>query len=197
MLRTMLIILTVAATLSAQDFVGANSCKMCHKSTAKGNQFGAWEGTPHAKALETLKGDEALAIAKEKGLKVPPLEAAECLACHTTGHGTESGYQVLAEDFIANPENTKAVKKNNGLAAVTCESCHGAGSKYKSMKVMKAIFAGETDAADVGLTIAPDEEACKGCHNEKSPTYKAFDFKESLSKISHPYPDEIKATRGH
>jgi hypothetical protein len=43
-----------------------------------------------------------------------------------------------------------------------------------------------------GLIVWADEAAieasCKTCHNEKSPTYKAFDFKTMYSKIKHNVP---------
>jgi hypothetical protein len=37
--------------------------------------------------------------------------------------------------------------------------------------------------------IAPTEETCTGCHNEKSPTFEAFDFAEASEIIAHPYPE--------
>jgi hypothetical protein len=53
---------------------------------------------------------------------------------------------------------------------------------------MKAIFAGEVDPASVGL-LAVTEESCTGCHNEKSPGFKGFNFEEMSAKIAHPYPE--------
>jgi hypothetical protein len=35
-----------------------------------------------------------------------------------------------------------------------------------------------------GLVI-PTEATCKGCHNEKSPHFKGFDFKTMSEKIKH------------
>jgi hypothetical protein len=34
---------------------------------------------------------------------------------------------------------------------------------------------GETEPASVGLMI-PIEKSCRGCHNEKSPTFAGFDY---------------------
>lgn len=168
-------------------YVGTNNCKMCHKKAAKGDQYGLWKKTAHANALETLKSDTAVAIAKEKGISGPPSEAPECLTCHTVGYGSDTGYKVLSADFIADPENSRAVKKNDSMAAVGCESCHGAGKDYKSKKTMVGITDGSIDGASKGL-IMPNEAVCITCHNEKSPFYKEFNFEERVKEISHPYP---------
>lgn len=177
------------------SYMGISNCKMCHKKAEKGNQFGIWSERNHARAFETLKGEEAVKIAKEQGLEVPPHEAGECLVCHTTGWGKAGGYEVLSAEFIASPENARAVKKNDSKANVGCENCHGAGSGYKSKKTMEGIFSGEINPATVGL-INPNKEVCLTCHNEKSMTFKEeFDFNAMAAKIAHPYPEEFKATK--
>ena len=66
-----------------------------------------------------------------------------------------------------------------------CESCHGAGSEYKSMKVMK-----DREASVAAGLVIPTEETCTGCHNDKSPTFKGFDFAEYSAKIAHPNPEK-------
>ncbi len=192
MLKRILVFLAVISLAMAQsfDYVGTDGCKMCHKSAKKGDQYGKWMSGPHATAFETLKSEESAKIAAEKGITGPAYEAAECLVCHATGFG-DGGYEVMAAEFWAEVTDkgkpTKAVKRMTGLQPVSCESCHGAGSKYKSMKTMKAITAGEIDGATVGL-IEPLEAVCVTCHNEKSPTYKPFDFSVRVKEIAHPYP---------
>ena len=113
-----------------------------------------------------------------------------CLLCHTTGFN-DGGYEVKDEAFWSpNPEDreaTKSVKQMADLQSVGCEACHGPGSVYKSMSKMKAIYAGELDGSTVGLKVA-NEETCKTCHNEKSPTFKSFSFAEWFAKIAHPMP---------
>ncbi len=198
---TILLVFSCSILIAQQaefSYVGAKSCglgKICHKNDEKGNQFGKWSEGVHARAFETLKGEEALKMAKEQGLEAAPHEAGECLTCHATGLGKAGGYEVLSADFIANPENAKAVKKNNSKANVGCESCHGPGSKYKSKKTMEGIFSGAIDPATVGL-IKPDKAVCITCHNEKSPTFKEFDFDARVPDIAHAYPEEFKATKG-
>ena len=76
-------------------YVGASKCKTCHKKELIGNQYGAWEKSGHAKAFETLKGEKAIAVAKEKGIAGPPSEAAECLKCHATAAGLGAGDVLL------------------------------------------------------------------------------------------------------
>ena len=166
--------LVLAAGAEAQEkkaehkYIGVKKCSMCHKTEAKGNQFGQWQASKHAKAFATLASDKALAIAKEKGLAKPPQESPECLKCHVTGHGK------AAELFDA------AFVKADG---VQCESCHGPGSDYQNMKVMKDRAA----SVAAGLVI-PDEKTCTVCHNAESPSFAGFDYKKQLALIAHPNP---------
>jgi hypothetical protein len=191
MTRILAVILVFSlAMLWAGDYsyMGVDNCKMCHKKAEKGNQFGVWNESPHATAFETLQGEEAAKVAAEAGVEGLPAEATECLSCHVTGWGKEKGYEVLGADFIENPDNARAVKKNNSKANVGCESCHGPGSGYKSKSTMEGIWNEEIEAASVGLWT-PTAEVCKTCHNEKSPTYKEFDFDKMVAQIAHPYPE--------
>ena len=156
----------------AHKYIGATKCSVCHKAEAKGNQYGAWMKSAHAKAFETLASEKALAIGKEKGI-AKPQESDACLKCHVTGHGKAAA---LFEPTF---------KKEEG---VSCESCHGAGSDYKAMNVMKDLAA----AKAAGLVI-PDEKTCTACHNTESPTFKPpFDFKAMAAKVAHPNPAKVK-----
>lgn len=191
MRRVLAVILVFSlATLWAGDYsyMGVDNCKMCHKKVEKGNQFGVWSESKHATAFETLKSEESVKVAAEMGIEGSPTEAEECLTCHVTGWGKAKGYEVLDAEFVANADNARAVKKNNSKANVGCESCHGPGSGYKSKTTMEGIRNGEIEAASVGLW-ASTAEVCKTCHNEKSPTYKEFDFEKKVAEIAHPYPE--------
>jgi len=165
-----LVVLLVPMVLTAQaKYIGVKACAPCHKGEKKGKQMEIWQGSGHANAFKTLATPAAAEIAKKKGLTKPATEAPECLECHA----------------IDAKNVEKAFDMKDG---VQCESCHGAGSGYKSMAVMKdhakAVAAGMTDFKD----DAAIEKACKSCHNEKSPTYKPFKFKEMYAKIAHPTP---------
>jgi hypothetical protein len=151
------------------SYVGLKKCKPCHIK----HQYKVWMDGPHAKAYEELASEQSLEVAKKLGLKEEPQKSADCLSCHVTAYG------------IADSLKT-AVTLEEG---VSCEACHGPGSDYWSMKVMKALTAGEQDPKAVGLW-AQTEEMCVKCHNKQSPTYKPFKFKEAVQAIAHPYPKE-------
>ena len=145
----------VCTTLTAQDFkyIGAAKCKMCHNKPAKGEQYLIWNDGFHANAMKSLNAEEA---------KDP-----KCLKCHSTvGH--------IDASLVA------TIKVEEG---VSCESCHGPGSGYKGISVMKSRELSMTK----GLII-PDEKLCRTCHNEESPDFKGFDYAEYSAKIAHPNP---------
>ncbi len=194
---TMLLWANNGTAVKKFEYVGASKCKMCHKKASKGNQYGKWEESLHAKSLEALKTDKAAEIAKKLGLKTSADQAPECLVCHTTGFG-KGGYEVKDAKFwdqvTDKGKPVKEVKRMTSLQNVGCEACHGPGSKYKSKKIMTAVFKGETAPETVGLNL-PDEQTCLGCHNEKNPTFdkeKGFKYSEMVKKIAHPYPEDIK-----
>ena len=142
-------------SLTAQDYdyIGAAKCKVCHNKPATGAQYKQWLGSKHATAMESLSAEEA---------KDP-----NCIKCHSTvGH--------------VDPDYIVGLKISEG---VSCESCHGAGSGYKSNTVMKS----REKSLEKGLII-PTEQVCKTCHNEESPHFKGFNFEEYVAKIAHPIP---------
>ena len=177
LVATAIMVLATAAVAADPAFTGAGKCKMCHNKAKSGKQYELWSTGPHAGAYATLATDAAKAIATEKGLG-DPQQADECLKCHVTAHGVDAA---------------RLGKKYSIEEGVGCESCHGAGGDYESLKVMKAITSGETDGATVGLVV-PTAETCTACHNEESPTFKGFDYAEYSAKIAHPIPEEHKAT---
>lgn len=145
----------ISSVVNAQGakYVGAAKCKMCHNKADKGEQYNKWAASPHAKAMASLKGDDA---------KNP-----KCLKCHSTAAS-------VGQDLIA------SITVEEG---VSCESCHGPGSLYKVATVMK-----DHNAAMAKGLIMPDEKLCKKCHNEQSPNYKGFNYKEYVAKIAHDDP---------
>jgi len=163
--------LTLAAPVAAQSsatFVGVKGCTLCHKTEKQGNQLAAWEKSQHSKAYVTLTTAAANDIATKQGLGKPAAEAAECLECHTMKGATDP-----------------AAPLKDG---VQCEVCHGAGSAYKTLSVMrdhaKSVAAGMTEYKDK----AAIEAKCRTCHNDRSPSFKGFAFDEAWQKIAHPVP---------
>jgi excinuclease UvrABC ATPase subunit len=167
----LIIALFAGSFLFAQEaeYIGAAKCKMCHNKPETGSQYDKWKAEAHSKAFTNLALPEAKKIATEKGIADPQKDQ-KCLKCHSTA-------------AAAGDQNLTATNEEG----VSCESCHGAGSLYKSMAVMKD----KNQAIAKGLII-PDEKQCKKCHNAESPTFKGFDFATASKKIAHPNP--AKAT---
>lgn len=89
-----------------------------------------------------------------------------CVRCHSTG------------------------KKADGtlIENVECEACHGPGSEYRKMRVMKNL----DKAIQLGL-IVNDEAVCVGCHNEASPTFKGFTYVPGDPDGIHIMPSAAKS----
>lgn len=159
----------IADEAPAPEFIGVDGCKICHKKAADGDQYGKWLETRHAKAFETLGTPEAAKVATDKGLEGSPQQLDECLSCHVTAHG------VAAE---------RLGKKYTVEEGVGCEGCHGPGGVYKKKSIME-----DREQALAAGMIIPTEETCTACHNDKSPTFKGFDFEKMRAKIIHPKPE--------
>jgi hypothetical protein len=161
------------AAKATYTYKGVKNCKMCHSNPKTGSQYGVWEKTPHANAYASLATDEAKAKAKELGID-DPQKSDKCLKCHVTA------YPVMKD--LANEKITLE-------EGVSCESCHGPGSGYSSIKVMKATYEGTMKPESVGLNAKPDEKTCLHCHvPEGNPFYKEFKFADFYKKIAHPIP---------
>ena len=144
------------------SYVGAQKCKTCHRSEKRGKQYILWENSRHSKSYEVLFSDSALEEAKKQKLEKHPSESPKCLKCHA-------------------PLYEKALEfKSEG---VTCEICHGPGSAYKKVKIMK----NREEAEKNGLITYDSAEAiktkCLKCHGAET-----FDFDASWEKIKHPIP---------
>lgn len=163
-----ILVLFAGGTLMAQNFkyIGAAKCKMCHVKPATGEQYNVWLKGPHAGAMKTLATDEAKKIATEMGIADATTDPA-CISCHSTVGGVDA----------------KLVASAKMAEGVSCESCHGPGSMYKGASVMK-----NRDLAMQKGMILPTKEVCIACHNEKSPTYKPFNYDEKVAMIAHPNP---------
>ena len=170
---TFLLIVPVALfAQSKPKYIGAKACMPCHMTPKSGAAYKIWQTSAHAKAFATLATPAALEIAKKKGIADPQKDE-KCMKCHDTAFGVAAAQ--LAPSF----------KPGEGVG---CEVCHGPGSEYKTMQVMKDIDTGKVKGETVGLISKPDEKSCVKCHNAESPTFKAFNFAEMSKKIAHPTP---------
>jgi hypothetical protein len=167
---------TGVANATDHMFVGATKCATCHKTTVQGEQYPKWQESEHAKAFATLATPEAKEVGKKLGVEDPQKDP-KCLSCHVTGHGAAAA--------LLGP-------KYDATEGVGCESCHGAGGDYIKKATMEGITSGTIEPASVGL-IVPDQKTCEGCHNDKSPSFKGFDYEKMKAKIAHALPAERKA----
>jgi hypothetical protein len=160
------VVLVLALVGQQFTYVGAQKCAMCHKSEAQGRQYVIWEGTKHAKSLEALTSPKAAEAAKAMGVD-KPAEDARCLKCHA-------------------PLADKAAELK--AEGVSCETCHGPGSAYRKLNIMKD----KAESAKNGLVLYGSPEAikaqCMTCH--ENPHGIKLDFAAAWDKIKHPVPSK-------
>ena len=159
-----ILILAVPAISQEFAYVGAQKCQICHKSETQGRQYPIWEASKHSQSLEALTSPKAAEVAKTMSVENPAGDPA-CLKCHA-------------------PLSAQAPEIKAG--GVSCEVCHGPGSEYKKLSVMKDKAA----AVKSGLILSVGPEAikaqCLKCH--ESSHCAAFDFATAWEKIKHTVP---------
>ncbi len=124
------------------SYIGSQACQECHQK-----EFSQWSHSSHATAFNTLR-----TIGRE--------HYPECITCHVTGSGYESGYE------IGNTERAH-------LVDVGCETCHGPGKQhvYTPLK--------ENTRGQV------PEKVCMACHTpEHSPGFDAL-VEQVMPEVDH------------
>ncbi|TKI68674.1 hypothetical protein FCU45_09670 [Sulfurimonas crateris] len=130
------------------SYVGNSKCRLCHR-----NFFLGRKNDPHDHAMENLvaSGDD---------------KNSHCLMCHSTGHGTPTGFVDM--------------EKTPRLANVQCEGCHGPGNvhialaKDKSRNEVKKFTGGGFLAGEDNPEIL--RKMCTSCHTERwNRSYHDFD----------------------
>lgn len=165
-------------------YVGVGKCKMCHSNKSKGDTYGKWKESKHAKAWDALASEEARAIAKSKGIS-DPQTSDQCLKCHVTAFG-------VAGDRLD--------KKFDPKLGVQCETCHGPGETHAKSRLADE----DKDDASVHkkaqqeMPLSDPKVLCAKCHNAESPTIekspfwdgakKEFDFEKARKEIEHTNP---------
>ena len=120
------------------------------------------------------KTPHAVAWTKIDSVKATPDQQKICVGCHATG----------------------TTAKGELLKNVECEACHGPGSDYKTLKIMK-----DVKLAMANGLILPDSTTCLGCHDKtKAPKEfhanmpEKFDFAKMKAKGVHALPSTEKTT---
>lgn len=155
-----------AAGLSSQTFtyVGAAKCAICHKTETQGQQYPIWQGSKHSQSPAALSSPQAAEYAKQANVQ-NPVESPDCLKCHAPLY--DKAAELKAE-------------------GVTCEVCHGAGSEYKKLNIMKDVALAKQN----GLVVYDNQDAikkqCLTCHANAHG--KSFDFATAIEKIKHNKP---------
>jgi hypothetical protein len=108
------------------------------------DQFTDWKATSHSRAFELL-------TAKYQN-------NADCVKCHVTGFGEPTGFKSMAT--------------TPSLAGVTCETCHGPGSKHEEIakpfaNVAKLTPAQEKQVRDSIWKMKPSN-ICVECHTTQA-----------------------------
>lgn len=119
--------------------------------------------------------------------------SAKCKMCHKVQYESWEGmahakaFDVLKGDEQSNPECLKchATGGKAEFPGVGCESCHGPGSDYKSMKTMK-----DREASIAAGLIIPNEETCLSCHANAPHEVPAFNYEEAKAKGVHEHKAE-------
>jgi hypothetical protein len=159
-------------TSKKHSYIGADACATCHKTDKQGKQFDIWKKSKHSQAFATLQTEKADKIAKEKGFDTPAAKTEACLKCHVSGFNVDAS--LLEKKF----------KMEEG---VQCETCHGPGSDYKNLKVMKSR---EESVANGLIVHEKIEDYCISCHNPESPTFVSRNVSEMWEQIKHPVPEK-------
>ena len=141
------------------SYVGNSKCRLCHR-----NFFLGRKNDPHDHAMESLAAE-----GQDKN--------SHCLMCHSTGHGTPTGF----EDMEKTPR----------LANVQCEGCHGPGNvhialaKDKSRNDVKRFTGGGFLAGEDNPQIL--RKMCTSCHTDRwNRSYHDFDKAYNSYKKADP-----------
>jgi hypothetical protein len=123
--------------------------------------------------------------------------AETCKACHPAAYEAwRASPHARARESL--PERSRADKRclschapdaDDGLAGVSCETCHGPGRLYSARYVMRdPELARAVGLAEVG------ERTCAGCHTESTPSLVRFEYGRKLPLIRH-WEDRPSRTR--
>ena len=127
-------------------------------------------------------GSDSMKVDKKEQVRHEFIGAKKCKICHKEIHASwketshAKAWSLLKPEEQKNKEcagchSTGVTAKGVLLEGVQCEACHGAGSDYKKKSIMK-----DRELSIKNGLVIPDSTVCVGCHNERSPTFKCFDY---------------------
>lgn len=166
---------------------GPKVCEECHEAEVK-----VWESSKHGKSYKTFHKDEkakelALAIGDDKSAKTNSV----CIACH---------YTLVTK---------KAGKKPRARASTSCESCHGASSKWLDIHNDFGEYKAETEPAahkterlanarKAGMIYSKMHfeiaENCMSCHGLANSDVDAIDLAKLLAN-DHPVAKDYELVK--
>jgi hypothetical protein len=134
---------TTPAVPEGQTYTGAKRCSACHFK-----EYMVWKKSKH--------GKEAW-----EGLSAKYRRDPECLKCHVTALGVAGGYAAgTAPEVVQN------------LVGVSCEACHGPGSKHeticKQYSTKKKLSPAEEKEARGSIYKFLPQNVCIRCHVEQN-----------------------------
>jgi hypothetical protein len=114
--------------------------------------------------------------------------AETCKACHPAAYEAwrASPHARARESLPERSRNDRrclschAPDLGDGLAGVSCETCHGAGGLYSARHVMR-----DPELARALGLVEPGEKTCAGCHTESTPSLVRFEYARKLPLIEH------------
>lgn len=121
--------------------------------------------------------------------------ASKCKMCHKTEYASwetmkhAQAFELLEEADRSKEEclNCHATDSSAEMPGVQCEACHGPGSDYKSLKVMK-----DKEASLAAGLIMPEAAVCESCHTGAPHEQKPFDYEAAKAGGQH----EVKKKEG-
>lgn len=143
-------------------YVGNSKCRLCHRKFFLGRK-----NDPHDSSMKSIIGTEYE-------------ENSKCLTCHSTGHGTKTGY--------VNQALTPR------LSNVQCEGCHGPGNVHvklakDSLRTREAFLKGGFLAGTDSPKIL--KKMCTNCHTKRwNKSY--HDLDESYDSYKNANPNSRK-----
>jgi hypothetical protein len=145
-------------------YIGSEKCQVCHRAESRGKQYQLWESTKHSKSYAALTSSQAAQAAQALGIDKPETSP-KCQGCHA-------------------PLFDKAPDRK--AESVSCEFCHGPGSEYAKLTVMKDKAAAVQNGLKLYGSMDAIKTFCLTCHENAHG--KSFDFAAGWDKIKHPLP---------